>query len=88
MKSLWNWVKNNQLLFLLIWFALLLVFSYSWLPGGMDVDSCMYSDVAKDVLRTNQWLKIYDPTINSIFYYHFPLYIWVTALLLDRKSVV
>ncbi|MDP2904868.1 MAG: hypothetical protein Q8O22_01025 [Candidatus Omnitrophota bacterium] len=46
MKALWNWVKNNQLLFLLIWFALLLVFSYSWLPGGMDVDSCMYSDVA------------------------------------------
>ena len=80
MKALWSWIKNNHLLFLLIWFALLLVFSYSWLPGGLDVDSCMYSDVAKDLLRTNHWLKLYDPTINDIFYYHFPLYIWVTAL--------
>jgi 4-amino-4-deoxy-L-arabinose transferase-like glycosyltransferase len=58
----------------------ILIFAYSWVPGGLDVDSCNYAVVAKEILRTNRWLKIYDPVYQGIFYYHFPLSIWITAI--------
>lgn len=72
-------LKQDYLLWLLLWLALLLVFSYSWLPGGLDVDSCNYALVAKEALNSGHWLKLYDPTVHDNFYYHFPLYIWVTV---------
>lgn len=73
-------VKQKHLLLLLLGMAVLLVFSYSWVPGGLDTDSCNYGAVAKEVLRTHQWLRIYDPVYQGVFYYHFPLCIWVSAL--------
>lgn len=68
-------------LFILLWLAVILIFAYSWVPGGLDVDSCNYGVVAKEIVRTNNWLKLYDPVYQGVFYYHFPLCIWVTALL-------
>ncbi len=60
--------------------AAILIFAYAWVPGGMDVDSCNYGAVAKEILRTNKWLGLYDPVYGGVFYYHFPLCIWITAL--------
>jgi len=60
--------------------AAILIFAYSWVPGGMDIDSCNYATVAKEILRTNKWLNLYDPVYQGVFYYHFPLCIWITAL--------
>ena len=60
--------------------AAILIFSYAWVPGGLDVDSCNYAVVAKEILRTNKWLGLYDPVYQGVFYYHFPLCIWITAL--------
>lgn len=60
---------------------MLFIFAYSWFPGGLDVDSCNYSVVAKEILRSGNWLKLYDPVCEGFFYYHFPLCIWVTALI-------
>jgi len=71
--------KDNYLLFILLWIAALLIFAYSWVPGGLDVDSCNYAVVAKDILRTNKWLGLFDPVYQGPFYYHFPLCIWITA---------
>lgn len=75
------WLKSNYLVLLLLWAAMLLIFAYSWVPGGLDVDSCNYAVVAKEVLRTNNWLGLYDPVYQGVFYYHFPLCIWITAFL-------
>lgn len=73
-------LKNSYLLFLLLWAAVILILAYAWAPGGLDVDSCNYAVVAKEVLRTNNWLKLYDPVYQGVFYYHFPLCIWITAI--------
>ena len=73
-------IKNNYLLFMLLWMTAILVFAYSWVPGGMDVDSCNYAVVAKEIVRTNSWLGLFDPVYGGVFYYHFPLCIWATAL--------
>ncbi len=80
MDSLIAKMKNNYLLFILLWMAAILIFAYAWVPGGLDVDSCNYAVVAKEILRTNKWLGLYDPVYQGVFYYHFPLCIWVTAL--------
>jgi len=80
MKNLIAKTKDNYLLFILLWMAAILIFAYSWVPGGLDVDSCNYAAVAKEILRTHKWLKIYDPVYQGVFYYHFPLCIWITAL--------
>lgn len=79
MNSLIAKVKQNYLLFILLWMAAILIFAYSWVPGGLDVDSCNYAAVAKEILRTHKWLGLYDPVYQGVFYYHFPLCIWVTA---------
>lgn len=81
MNNLVSGIRNNYLVFILLWMAGILIFAYAWIPGGLDVDSCNYAVVAKEVLRTNKWLKIYDPVYQGIFYYHFPLSIWITAIL-------
>src|SRR4030043_182335 len=73
-------LKHNYLLFILLWAAAIFIFAYSWVPGGLDVDSCNYGVVAKEVLRTHKWLGLYDPVYQGVFYYHFPLCIWMTAL--------
>ncbi len=73
------WAKKNYLLFVLLWAGMVLIFSYSGVPGGLDVDSCNYAAVSKEVLRTNNWLGLYDPVYQGVFYYHFPLCIWITA---------
>lgn len=72
--------KHNHLFFILLWMAAILIFAYAWVPGGLDVDSCNYAVVAKEILRTNKWLGLYDPVYQGVFYYHFPLCIWITAL--------
>jgi len=72
--------KNNYLLFILLWVAMISIFAYSWDSGGLDVDSCNYAVAAKEILRTNKWLGLYDPVYQGVFYYHFPLCIWITAL--------
>ncbi len=87
MNNLFLRIKENYLLFILLWMATLLIFSYSWVPGGLDVDSCNYAVVAKEVLRSGNWLKMYDPVYGGVFYYHFPLCIWVTAFLFKLFGV-
>ena len=72
--------QDNYLLFVLLWIAAIFIFAYAWVPGGLDVDSCNYAVVAKEILRTHKWLGLYDPVYQGIFYYHFPLCIWITAL--------
>jgi len=81
MDNLIKRIRSNYLLFVLLWMAAILIFAYSWVPGGMDVDSCNYAAVAKEILRTHKWLGLYDPVYQGVFYYHFPLCIWITALL-------
>ncbi|MDD4939454.1 MAG: glycosyltransferase family 39 protein [Candidatus Omnitrophica bacterium] len=71
--------KKDNLLILLLGMAAILIFSYSWVPGGLDTDSCNYAAVAKEALRTNSWLGLYDPVYQGVFYYHFPLCIWITG---------
>jgi 4-amino-4-deoxy-L-arabinose transferase-like glycosyltransferase len=75
-------VKNRDNYFFLILLSMgaVLIFAYSWVPGGLDVDSCNYAAVAKEALRTDKWLGLYDPVYQGVFYYHFPLCIWMTAL--------
>jgi len=72
--------QDNYLFFILLWVAAILIFAYAWIPGGLDVDSCNYAAVAKEILRTHKWLGLYDPVYQGVFYYHFPLCIWITAL--------
>lgn len=64
-----------------------MVFAYSWVPGGLDTDSCNYAAVAKEALRTNSWLNLYDPVYQGVFYYHFPLCIWATAAIFKLIGV-
>lgn len=80
MNNLIAKTKYNNLLFILLWMAAILIFAFSWVPGGLDGDSCNYAVVAKEILRTNKWLRIYDPVHEVVFFYHFPLCIWITAL--------
>ncbi len=79
MKPVYN-TQDNYLLFMLLWIAAILIFAYAWVPGGLDVDSCNYAVVAKEILRTHKWLGLYDPVYQGVFYYHFPLCIWITTL--------
>ena len=72
-------IKHNYLLLVLLGVAALLIFAYAWIPGGLDTDSCNYAVVAKEILHTNKWLGLYDPVYQGVFYYHFPLCIWITA---------
>ncbi|MFH0912664.1 MAG: glycosyltransferase family 39 protein [Candidatus Omnitrophota bacterium] len=71
--------QDSRLFFILLWVAMILIFAYAWVPGGLDVDSCNYAAVAKEVIRTHKWLGLYDPVYQGVFYYHFPLCIWITA---------
>ena len=73
-------IKDSQYISLLLWMAGLLTLAVARAPGGLDVDACNYAVVAKEVLRSNHWLKMFDPVYQGVFYYHFPLTIWVTAL--------
>lgn len=77
MDNLAQGTKSRYLLLILLCMAAVLIFAYK---GGMDVDSCNYAVVAKEILRTNKWLGLYDPVYQGVFYFHFPLCIWATAL--------
>lgn len=79
MDNLLTKIQDNYLFFILLWMAAILIFAYAWVPGGLDVDSCNYAVVAKEILRTHKWLGLYDPVYQGVFYYHFPLCIWITA---------
>lgn len=79
--------KSDHLLFVLLWLAAITIFAYSWIPGGLDTDSCNYAVISKEILRTNRWLNLYDPIYEGPFYYHFPLCIWVTAFLFKLLGV-
>jgi len=80
-------IRNNYLLVIVLWAAALLIFAYAWIPGGLDVDSCNYAVVAKEILRDWKWLGLYDPVYQGVFYYHFPLCIWITAGLFKLLGV-
>lgn len=79
--------KDNFLLGYIIWLALLMIFALSWQTPTLDVDSCNYAAVAKEILKTGRWLNLYDPVYKGPFYYHFPLVIWVTALFFKISGV-
>jgi len=79
--------KSIHLLFICLWFAGMLTFAASLMPGGLDVDSCNYAVVAKEVLRSNNWLQLFDPVYGGVFYSHFPLCIWMTALIFKIFAV-
>ncbi|MDD4980528.1 MAG: glycosyltransferase family 39 protein [Candidatus Omnitrophica bacterium] len=79
MKAVIARIQNNYLFWILLWAGAILIFAYAWVPGGLDVDSCNYAAVAKEILRTHKWLGLYDPVYQGVFYYHFPLCIWATA---------
>lgn len=80
-------MNDIYLLFVLLFLAAISIFAYSWVPGGLDVDSCNYAVIAKEILHTNKWLNLYDPVYQGPFYYHFPLCIWVTAFLFKLLGV-
>lgn len=80
MNNLISETKDRYPLFILLVAAMMFIFAYSWVPGSMDVDSMRYAVMAKEISRTNSWLGLYDPMERSVFYYHFPLCIWVTAI--------
>ena len=80
-------IQHNYLLLILLGVSALLIFAYAWIPGGLDTDSCNYAAVAKEILRTNKWLGLYDPVYQGVFYYHFPLCIWITAGLFKLLGV-
>ena len=79
MENLTTKSESRYLLFILLWLAAILIFAYSWVPGGLDADSCTFGTIAKEILRTNHWLQIYNPVQEEVFYWHFPLCIWITA---------
>lgn len=72
--------KYLYLLLIILGIAVISTFAVSRTRGGLDTDSCNYAVVAKEILRTNQWLRLYDPVYEGVFYYHFPLSIWITAI--------
>ena len=80
-------VKDQFFLRLLIGLFFILIFAYCWQPGYLDDDSLAYAQTAKLVSDTNQWLAFYDPSYGGQFYYHFPLVIWVTAILFKLFGV-
>ncbi len=87
MNNLIARIKNNYLLFIVLWAAGLSIFAYAWVAGGLDCDSCNYAVVAKEILRSHKWLGLYDPVYQGVFYYHFPLSIWITAGLFKLLGV-
>ncbi|MFA4888367.1 MAG: glycosyltransferase family 39 protein [Candidatus Omnitrophota bacterium] len=80
-------MKDKHLLLILLWAGAILIFAYSWMPGGMDVDSCHYAVVSKGILESGKWLGFFDPIIRETFFYHFPLVLWVTALFFKLLGV-
>lgn len=80
-KRVIDYFSRERLLWLLLWIVAISVFAIAKNPGGMDVDSCNYAVVAKEILRSGNWLNLYDPVYQGVFYYHFPLTIWITAIL-------
>lgn len=87
MNNLAARIKNNYPLWIILWMAAMAIFSFSWMPGGLDVDSCHYGVVAREILSTNHWLKIYDPIDKGMFYTHFPLCLWLTAIIFKVLGV-
>ena len=73
--------KYGFLLGYIICMALAMIFAFSWQTATLDGDSYMYAAVAKDIAEGGGWLNIYDPGYGGAFYFHFPLAIWITALL-------
>ena len=72
-------MKEKHLLLIILLAAAVLLFAYSWLPGGLDADSCHYAVVSEEILRSQKLLGFYDPIYGGVFFYHFPFALWVTA---------
>jgi len=79
--------KYGFLLGYIICMALAMIFAFSWQTATLDGDSYMYAAVAKDIAEGGGWLNIYDPGYGGAFYFHFPLAIWITALLFKILGV-
>lgn len=73
-------INDKTFLVLLCCLTLVLVFAFCWQPGYLDDDSIMYAHAAKEVASSNQWLCFNDPSYGGPFYYHFPLVIWISAI--------
>ena len=79
--------SDNLFLAALCLFSAIILFAYCWQPGFLDDDSVAYAQTARLVAGSNQWLNIYDPTYGGPFYYHFPLVIWISALIFKAFGV-
>lgn len=80
-------ITDAFLLASLILFTLIIVFFNCTQPGYLDDDSVAYAQTAKLVADSNRWLAFDDPTYGGKFYYHFPLVIWVSALIFKAFGV-
>ncbi len=87
MNSLITKIKEDYLAWIILWMGAVCFFAFNWAPGGMDMDSCHYAVVAKGIMQSGGWLKIYDPIDKALFYGHFPLCIWVTTILFKLFGV-
>lgn len=85
----WPSEKNRDLFFLslLVFMTAILVFAFCWQPGFLDGDSIGYAQVAKLAADSNQWLALEDSSWGGPYYYHFPLVIWVTAIIFNIFGV-
>lgn len=59
--------------------AFFLIFIQANAPS-LDSDGIHYAAVAEEVARSNRWLYMFDPILGHIYYWHFPMSIWPTAL--------
>jgi len=88
-RELFSGFEKSDFLFLaaLCLFSAIILFAFCWQPGFLDDDSVAYAQTARLVAQTNQWLNIYDPSYGGPFYYHFPLVIWISALIFKAFGV-
>jgi 4-amino-4-deoxy-L-arabinose transferase-like glycosyltransferase len=80
-------VTDKGFLAALLLFTFIIVFAFCWQPGYLDDDSLAYAQTASLMSATGQWLNFPDPSYGGPFYYHFPLVIWVTALIFKLFGV-
>lgn len=53
----------------------------------LDGDSVQYAAVAKEIVRSGRWLLPFDPVYNAPYYFHFPLSVWVPAVMFKLFGV-
>lgn len=74
-------ISSVVFLLILCLFTFIIAFAYCWQPGWLDDDALSYAQTSRLIADSNQWLSFNDPSYGGKFYYHFPLVIWVNALI-------